>query len=50
MPGATHRNPTSSAPLGPKFDLRQFHLLFIQQATIPAGYFRDELLKQLGAQ
>ncbi|HEV7923312.1 MAG TPA: DUF885 domain-containing protein [Thermoanaerobaculia bacterium] len=36
--------------LGEKFDLRKFHLLFIKQGTIPTGYFRDELMKQLGAQ
>ena len=35
--------------LGSRFDLKRFHLLFIQQGTIPPGYFRDELLKQLGA-
>ncbi|MBV9492850.1 MAG: DUF885 domain-containing protein [Acidobacteria bacterium] len=36
--------------LGDKFDLKKFHLLFIKQGTIPTGYFRDELMKQLGAQ
>ena len=36
--------------LGKKFDLKKFHLLFIRQGTIPAGYFRDELLRELGAQ
>lgn len=35
--------------LGQRFDPKQFHLLFIRQGTIPSGYFRDELLKQLGA-
>ncbi|HKO57319.1 MAG TPA: DUF885 family protein, partial [Thermoanaerobaculia bacterium] len=35
--------------LGDKFDLKKFHLLFIKQGTIPTGYFRDELMKQLGA-
>ena len=35
--------------LGERFDLKRFHLLFIAQGTIPAGYFRDELLRQLEA-
>jgi uncharacterized protein (DUF885 family) len=35
--------------LGPRFDLKKFHLLFIRQGTIPAGYFRDELLRELPA-
>jgi uncharacterized protein (DUF885 family) len=35
--------------LGKKFDLKKFHLLFIKQGTIPAGYFGDELLRELGA-
>lgn len=33
--------------LGPKFDLKRFHLFFIRQGSIPAGYFRDELLREL---
>ena len=36
--------------LGDKFSPKQFHLLFMQQGTIPSGYFREELLRQLGAQ
>lgn len=35
--------------LGPRFSLKAFHLAFIRQGTIPAGYFRDELLKDLQA-
>jgi uncharacterized protein (DUF885 family) len=35
--------------LGSRFDLKRFHLLFIEQGTIPPGYFREELLRQLGA-
>ncbi|HET7712648.1 MAG TPA: DUF885 domain-containing protein, partial [Thermoanaerobaculia bacterium] len=30
--------------LGSRFDLKTFHLRFIEQGTIPAGYFREELL------
>lgn len=33
--------------LGDGFDLKKFHLLFIQQGSIPPGYFREELLKEL---
>jgi uncharacterized protein (DUF885 family) len=36
--------------LGARFDLRRFHLMFIRQGTIPAGYFREELLRALAAQ
>jgi len=35
--------------LGPRFSLKAFHLAFIRQGTIPAEYFRDELLKDLQA-
>jgi uncharacterized protein (DUF885 family) len=35
--------------LGTKFDLREFHLHFIEQGTIPPGDFRDDLLRELGA-
>jgi uncharacterized protein (DUF885 family) len=31
--------------LGEKFSLEQFHLKFINQGTIPSGYFREQLLK-----
>jgi uncharacterized protein (DUF885 family) len=43
------RNEAAKA-LGDRFDLRRFHLLFIEQGSIPSGYFRDELLKALRAQ
>jgi uncharacterized protein (DUF885 family) len=31
--------------LGDKFSPKEFHLLFMRQGTIPAGYFREELLR-----
>jgi uncharacterized protein (DUF885 family) len=34
--------------LGEKFSEKAFHLQFIRQGTIPPGYFRDVLLKELG--
>lgn len=33
--------------LGDRFSAKTFHLLFIKQGTVPAGYFRDELLREL---
>jgi uncharacterized protein (DUF885 family) len=42
------RDETARA-LGPKFDLKRFHLAFIRQGSIPPGYFAGELLKELGA-
>jgi uncharacterized protein (DUF885 family) len=39
----------ASRRLGDKFDLKKFHLKFIEQGSIPAGYFGDELLRELGA-
>ena len=33
--------------LGDKFSAKAFHLLFMKQGTIPAGYFRDELLREI---
>ena len=33
--------------LGDKFSAKAFHLLFMQQGTIPAGYFHDPLLEGL---
>jgi len=33
--------------LGARFATRQFHLEFMKQGTIPAGYFADELLRVL---
>ncbi|MGH9763645.1 MAG: DUF885 domain-containing protein [Blastocatellia bacterium] len=36
--------------VGPKFSEKAFHLLFMKQGTIPAGYFRQELLNELTRQ
>ena len=33
--------------LGDRFTAKTFHLLFIKQGSVPAGYFRDELLREL---
>ena len=33
--------------LGPAFAPQAFHLLFMKQGTIPVGYFREELLREL---
>ncbi|MFY9610629.1 MAG: DUF885 domain-containing protein [Blastocatellia bacterium] len=40
----------ASKLLGDRFSAKTFHLLFIKQGTIPAGYFRDELLRELREQ
>ncbi|HEX7175336.1 MAG TPA: DUF885 domain-containing protein [Pyrinomonadaceae bacterium] len=32
---------------GERFSPKTFHLLFMKQGTIPAGYFREELLREL---
>ncbi|HTG16824.1 MAG TPA: DUF885 domain-containing protein [Blastocatellia bacterium] len=37
----------ASRLLGDRFSAKSFHLLFMKQGTIPAGYFRDELLREL---
>lgn len=37
----------ASALLGDRFSAKTFHLLFMKQGTIPAGYFREELLREL---
>jgi uncharacterized protein (DUF885 family) len=39
----------AQARLGPLFSLKRFHLEFMQQGTIPANYFADELLRVLDA-
>jgi uncharacterized protein (DUF885 family) len=36
--------------LGDRFSAKEFHLLFMKQGTIPANYFRDELLRALQQQ
>lgn len=33
--------------LGERFSPKAFHLLFMKQGTIPAGYFHDELLQEI---
>jgi uncharacterized protein (DUF885 family) len=33
--------------LGAAFNSQEFHLAFMRQGTIPAGYFREELLRAL---
>ena len=33
--------------VGDKFSPKEFHLLFMRQGTIPAGYFREELLRAI---
>ena len=35
--------------LGAKFSAKTFHLRFMQQGTIPARYFREELLRALAS-
>ncbi|MDT7778944.1 MAG: hypothetical protein QOC99_1456 [Acidobacteriota bacterium] len=37
----------ASKQLGDKFSPKEFHLLFMRQGTIPAGYFREELLREI---
>ncbi|MGH9944796.1 MAG: DUF885 family protein, partial [Pyrinomonadaceae bacterium] len=32
--------------LGDRFSPKAFHVLYMKQGTIPAGYFREELLKE----
>ncbi|MCA1817928.1 MAG: DUF885 domain-containing protein, partial [Acidobacteria bacterium] len=36
--------------LGSRFDAKRYHLLFMQQGTIPLGYFHDELLRRIQEQ
>ncbi len=37
----------ASKLVGDKFSPKEFHLLFMRQGTIPAGYFREELLREI---
>ena len=37
----------TSALLGDRFSPKTFHVLFMKQGTIPPGYFREELLREL---
>ena len=39
----------ASKQLGANFSLKNFHLAFIREGTIPSGYFHDVLLKDLAA-
>ena len=37
----------ASRLLGDRFSPKEFHLLFMRQGTIPAGYFGEELLREI---
>jgi uncharacterized protein (DUF885 family) len=37
----------SAKLLGDRFSPKTFHLLFMKQGTIPSGYFREELLREI---
>jgi uncharacterized protein (DUF885 family) len=37
----------AAALMGDKFSAKNFHVLFMRQGSIPSGYFREELLRQL---
>ena len=37
----------ASKLLGSRFSAKAFHLAFMRQGTIPAGYFHDALLSEL---
>jgi len=37
----------AAAAVGDRFSPKTFHLLFMKQGTIPSGYFRDELLREI---
>ena len=37
----------ASRILGNNFSLKTFHLLFMKQGTIPSGYFRENLLREI---
>jgi uncharacterized protein (DUF885 family) len=39
----------ASLSLGSAFSAKRFHLLYLKQGTIPPGYFRAELLRQVRA-
>ncbi|MEK6282598.1 MAG: DUF885 domain-containing protein [Acidobacteriota bacterium] len=40
----------AATALGDRFSPKTFHLLFMKQGTIPSGYFRDELLREIKGQ
>jgi uncharacterized protein (DUF885 family) len=37
----------AAALVGERFSPKTFHLIFMRQGTIPSGYFRDELLREI---
>jgi uncharacterized protein (DUF885 family) len=37
----------AAALVGERFSPKTFHLIFMKQGTIPSGYFRDELLREI---
>jgi uncharacterized protein (DUF885 family) len=37
----------ASSSMGDRFSPKTFHVLFMKQGTIPPGYFREELLREL---
>lgn len=37
----------AAAALGDRFSPKTFHVLFMQQGTIPVGYFREEFLRKI---
>jgi uncharacterized protein (DUF885 family) len=40
----------AAAAMGERFSPKTFHLLYIRQGSIPAGYFREELLRRIKEQ
>ncbi len=40
----------AAALVGDGFSPKTFHLIFMRQGTIPSGYFRDELLREIKGQ
>jgi uncharacterized protein (DUF885 family) len=40
----------AAAAMGDRFSPKTFHLLYIRQGSIPAGYFREELLRRIKEQ
>lgn len=39
----------AATKVGSAFSPKEFHLLFMKQGTIPAGYFKEELLKEIAS-
>ena len=40
----------AAAAMGDRFSPKTFHMLYIRQGSIPAGYFREELLRRIKEQ